>query len=125
LQIASIAHRLCLLQEELQRLATIDNHLAVFFLATYGEGDPTDNAQDFYEWLHGDGRELAKLNYGVSATVCWKRADDNGHFLCQVFGLGNKTYEHYNAVGKYVDKRLTELGGLRVCELGLGDDDGK
>jgi NADPH-ferrihemoprotein reductase len=43
----------------------------------------------------------------------------------KVFGLGNKTYEHYNAVGKYVDKRLTELGGVRVCELGLGDDDGK
>jgi len=39
--------------------------------------------------------------------------------------LGNKTYEHYNAVGKYVDKRLTELGGVRVCEVGLGDDDGK
>ena len=43
----------------------------------------------------------------------------------KVFGLGNKTYEHYNAVGKYVDKRLTDLGGVRVCELGLGDDDGK
>jgi sulfite reductase alpha subunit-like flavoprotein len=43
----------------------------------------------------------------------------------KVFGLGNKTYEHYNAVGKYVDKRLDELGGVRVCELGLGDDDGK
>jgi hypothetical protein len=28
-------------------------------------------------------------------------------------------------VGKYVDKRLTELGGVRVSELGLGDDDGK
>lgn len=39
--------------------------------------------------------------------------------------MGNKTYEHYNAVGKYVDKRLTELGGVRVCEVGLGDDDGK
>jgi len=46
-------------------------------------------------------------------------------FFLKVFGLGNKTYEHYNAVGKYVDKRLAELGGVRVCELGLGDDDGK
>ena len=42
-----------------------------------------------------------------------------------MFGLGNKTYEHYNAVGTYVDKRLTELGGVRVSVLGLGDDDGK
>ena len=40
-----------------------------------------------------------------------------------VFGLGNKTYEHYNAMGKYVDKRLEELGGKRVTPLGMGDDD--
>lgn len=91
--------------EELQRLATIDKHLALFCLATYGEGDPTDNAQEFYEWLREDGRDLKNLHYAV-------------------FGLGNKTYEHYNAVGKYVDKRLSELGGVRVCEIGLGDDDG-
>lgn len=45
--------------------------------------------------------------------------------LWQVFGLGNKTYEHYNAMGIYVDKRLEELGGERIFELGLGDDDAK
>ena len=43
----------------------------------------------------------------------------------QVFGLGNKTYEHYNAMGKYVDTRLSELNAERVFELGLGDDDAK
>lgn len=43
----------------------------------------------------------------------------------QVFGLGNKTYEHYNKVAIYVDKRLEELGANRVFELGLGDDDAK
>ena len=42
-----------------------------------------------------------------------------------VFGLGNKTYEHYNAMGIYVDKRLEELGGKRIHELGLGDDDAR
>ncbi|CAF3926461.1 unnamed protein product [Rotaria magnacalcarata] len=91
--------------EELQRLIAIDKHLALFCLATYGEGDPTDNAQEFYEWLRENGRDLTGLHYAV-------------------FGLGNKTYEHYNAVGKLVDKRITELGGVRVCDLGLGDDDG-
>ncbi|GCB77902.1 hypothetical protein scyTo_0015731 [Scyliorhinus torazame] len=41
-----------------------------------------------------------------------------------VFGLGNKTYEHFNAMGKYVNKRLEQLGAERIFELGLGDDDG-
>ncbi|XP_037026128.1 NADPH--cytochrome P450 reductase isoform X2 [Bradysia coprophila] len=40
-----------------------------------------------------------------------------------VFGLGNKTYEHYNKVALFVDKRLEELGATRVFECGLGDDD--
>ena len=42
-----------------------------------------------------------------------------------MFALGNKTYEHYNAMGIFVDKRLEELGGTRVYDLGLGDDDAK
>ena len=43
--------------------------------------------------------------------------------MLQVFGLGNKTYEHYNAMGKYVDKRLGEMGAKQLFELGMGDDD--
>lgn len=47
------------------------------------------------------------------------------YFIFQVFGLGNKTYEHYNEVAIYIDKRLEELGATRVYQLGLGDDDAK
>jgi len=46
-------------------LTTIDKHLALFCLATYGEGDPTDNAQEFYEWLRVDERDLKDLHYAV------------------------------------------------------------
>lgn len=56
---------------------------------------------------------------------CWLLNQLNDYDCVQVFGLGNKTYEHYNAVAIYVDKRLEELGGSRVYELGLGDDDAK
>ncbi|XP_048037549.1 NADPH--cytochrome P450 reductase isoform X1 [Megalobrama amblycephala] len=89
---------------ELPRLKEIPNSMAVFCMATYGEGDPTDNAQEFYDWMQATDDDLEGVNFAV-------------------FGLGNKTYEHYNATGKYTDKRLAELGGKRVYDLGLGDDD--
>lgn len=38
-------------------------------MATYGEGDPTDNAQDFYDWLQeNDDENLSGLNYTVSLS---------------------------------------------------------
>ncbi|XP_044585707.1 NADPH--cytochrome P450 reductase isoform X1 [Cotesia glomerata] len=90
--------------EELVNLKQIPNSLAVFCLATYGEGDPTDNAMEFVDWLKNGEADLTGLNYAV-------------------FGLGNKTYEHYNEVATYVDFRLEQLGATRVFECGLGDDD--
>jgi sulfite reductase alpha subunit-like flavoprotein len=56
-------------------LTTIDKHLALFCLATYGEGDPTDNAQEFYEWLRAEERELNNLHYAVIfqyTNICQK-----------------------------------------------------
>lgn len=49
-------------------LKDIPNSLAVFCLATYGEGDPTDNAMEFYEWLHGDV-DLTGVNYAVRLKI--------------------------------------------------------
>ncbi|KRZ77412.1 NADPH--cytochrome P450 reductase [Trichinella papuae] len=91
--------------EDLYMLAEIPNSLAVFCMATYGEGDPTDNAREFFEYLHRSEADLSGVNYAV-------------------FGLGNKTYEHFNAMGKYTDKQLAKMGATRLCQLGIGDDDG-
>ena len=82
--------------------------LAVFLLATYGEGDPTDNAMTFAKWLENKDGELSEqalggLNYAV-------------------FGLGSTQYEHYNKMGKVAQKRLKELGANPVVDLGLGDE---
>jgi len=53
-----------------------------FVVSTYGDGEPTDNAKDFMNWLLDDAREPNMLN----------------RLKYIIFGLGNKTYEHYNAV---------------------------
>ncbi len=58
------------------------SRLAVFLMATYGEGDPTDNAAKFISWVKNEKGEVpAGFLNGVDYTC---------------FGLGNKQYEHYN-----------------------------
>jgi len=93
--------------EDLGRLSEIPNSVLVFLVATYGEGDPTDNTQTIYDWLQDEEHDESLFEGQKFA----------------VFGLGNKTYEFYNAMGIYFDKRLVELGGERIVDLGLGDDD--
>ena len=52
-------------QEDITKLSEIENSLAVFCVATYGEGEPTDNAQAFYDWLQSGDTELNGVNYSV------------------------------------------------------------
>lgn len=47
----------------------LDSHLLVLCMATYGEGDPTDNAQKFIEWIKTTDANLSKLKFAVSVPL--------------------------------------------------------
>ncbi|KIY45569.1 hypothetical protein FISHEDRAFT_49135 [Fistulina hepatica ATCC 64428] len=84
---------------------------AFFVMATYGEGEPTDNAVTFMQSLEDDSFEFSNGSHSL----------DGLKYV--VFGLGNKTYEHYNLIGRKVDQIFTKMGAVRIGERGEGDDD--
>lgn len=52
------------MQDDLPQLKDIENSLVIFVMATYGEGDPTDNAHELHEWLQND-QDLEGVTYAV------------------------------------------------------------
>ncbi len=99
---------------------------AIFLMATYGEGEPTDNAVSFMRFLKNGSTEDEEMDEGEEKK--------GGEFLIEstsqfqtleyaVFGLGNRQYEHFNSTGKQVDSYLEKGGASRIVKLGLGDDD--
>ncbi|KAF2432634.1 hypothetical protein EJ08DRAFT_630445 [Tothia fuscella] len=85
-----------------------------FVLATYGEGEPTDNAVDFYEFINGEDVSFA------GGTSMEEKPLSNLKYVG--FGLGNNTYEHYNLMIRNVAKALVKMGATQIGEAGEGDD---
>ncbi|UQC84110.1 NADP/FAD dependent oxidoreductase [Colletotrichum lupini] len=78
--------------------------LAVFIMSTYGEGDPSDNAQDFVSWADAaTGVSLAHLKYAA-------------------FGCGNSNYRFYNKVIDDVVVALSQFNATAVLPTGKGDE---
>ncbi len=91
-----------------------EDRVAFFILATYGEGEPTDNAVDFYEFMMGDD---VTFSQGGGSD---EKALSNLKYV--TFGLGNNTYEHYNSMVRRINASLEKLGATRIGEAGEGDD---
>lgn len=66
-------------------------------VSTHGEGDPPQQALDFFEYV--EGPKAPKL--------------DDMRFA--VLALGDSTYEFYCEAGKRLDRRFEELGGTRLA----------
>lgn len=88
--------------------------VAFFVLATYGEGEPTDNAVEFYEFISSEDVSFAEKGGADSSPL--------NDLKYVAFGLGNNTYEHYNSMVRNVSKFFDRLGAKRIGEAGEGDD---
>ena len=88
-----------------EKLADEDEAPVVFLMSTHGEGEPTDNARAFYRYFEDE------------------RCDNLKSLRYAAFALGNTQYQHFCAMGKWVDATCAKLGATRLCELGLGNDD--
>ncbi|KAL9266745.1 NADPH-dependent diflavin oxidoreductase 1-like protein [Drosera capensis] len=78
----------------------------IFVVSTTGQGDAPYSMKGFWKFL---------LRRNISSH--WL---DGVQYA--VFGLGDSGYQKYNFVAKKLDKRLADVGGIRIIERGLGDD---
>ncbi|NWS21883.1 TYW1 synthase, partial [Pachyramphus minor] len=89
---------------------TTSRNICVFLVATYTDGQPTESAAWFCKWL-----EEAANDFRVGKTYL-------KGLRYAVFGLGNSVYvDHYNTVGRRLDRWLWVLGASRVMTRAEGD----
>ena len=66
--------------------------------STWGEGEPPENAVDFYQFVMSEkAPDLKNLEYAV-------------------FSLGDSSYEHFCKTGKDFDSRFEQLGAQRLID---------
>ena len=83
----------------------------IFCTSTAGQGEFPQNGRELWDTLKkGTDIDLSKLHFAVFAlgdSHYWPRKEDK---------------PYYNKPGKDLDARLEMLGGQRLIEVGLGDD---
>ncbi|NXJ76204.1 TYW1 synthase, partial [Trogon melanurus] len=89
---------------------TTSRNICVFLVATYTDGQPTESAAWFCKWLEEAANDF---RFGKSYLKGLRYA---------VFGLGNSVYvDHYNTVGRNIDRWLWMLGASRIMTRAEGD----
>ncbi|KAJ5730102.1 uncharacterized protein N7483_004610 [Penicillium malachiteum] len=78
--------------------------MAIFIVSTYGEGDPSDNTAEFWNWITKVGDvSLSNLQYTA-------------------FGLGNTNYKFYNRVVDVIVEGLEKFGAKALMPVGRAND---
>ncbi|WP_341662128.1 flavodoxin domain-containing protein [Blattabacterium cuenoti] len=68
-------------------------------MSTHGEGNPPSSAKDFFDFIHHNKNLFLKnMKYSVLA-------------------LGDKSYTYFCKAGEDVDKRLCDIGAIRIIPL--------
>src|SRR5271155_1322989 len=84
--------------EKASPTALAQEKCALIVTSTWGEGDPPDNAVQFWEQLKAENDlKLSGLHYSVLA-------------------LGDTNYQHFCGFGKTLDQRLEAQGAKRIFE---------
>ncbi|CAD7002325.1 NADPH-dependent diflavin oxidoreductase 1 isoform X2 [Ceratitis capitata] len=84
----------------------IEEKLAIFVVATTGNGDEPDNMRKTWKFLLRRSLPVDSLRYLKFACL----------------GLGDSSYAKFNFAAKKLNKRLIQLGGHAIQPLGLCDD---
>ena len=97
-------------------MAQASKSLATIFLtSTFGQGEFPDTMLELWKYLEGYKGKLSLSSYD----------NEESTFRYAVFGLGSSMYaidDQYNRAANRLDRRLEELGGERLIEVGHGDD---
>ncbi|NWU33659.1 TYW1 synthase, partial [Hylia prasina] len=89
---------------------TSSRNICVFLVATYTEGQPPESAAWFCKWL-----EEAANDFRVGKSLLQG-------LRYAMFGLGNSAYvDHYNTVGRRMDRWLWMLSASRIMTRAEGD----
>jgi sulfite reductase (NADPH) flavoprotein alpha-component len=89
-------------------LEDIVNETCLFILSTWGEGEPPDDGERFFEELSSSSIDLSQTRY----SIC---------------GLGDESYDIFCGFAKDVDKLLSRHGAQRItdnvyCNVEYDDD---
>ncbi|KAF7554363.1 hypothetical protein G7Z17_g2966 [Cylindrodendrum hubeiense] len=88
--------------ESLARLPA--STLVIFIVSTYGEGDPSDNAQDFVSWMNSTAKSSLE------------------HVRFAAFGCGNSNYLYFNKTVDEVTTAMSKFGATQILPTGKGNE---